>query len=47
MGEKKKNWRKGICGIALLFAGMGAFGVETAEAAGKCRFKSACLTRQK
>ena len=34
MGEKKKNWRKGICGIALLFAGMGAFGVETAEAAG-------------
>ena len=34
MGEKKKNWRKGICSIALLFAGMGAFGVETAEAAG-------------
>ena len=34
LGEKKKNWRKGICGIALLFAGMGAFGVETAEAAG-------------
>lgn len=34
MGEKRKIWRKGICGIALLCAGLGAFAAKTAAATG-------------
>lgn len=34
LGEKRKIWRKGICGIALLCTGLGAFAAKTAAATG-------------